>query len=82
MEAYDERGNMIYERTSCILPEPYTEEKVYYGEFEIEDEFREYLWQYVFDCAEKKVSVYFTVARILDEAIVATEEDIETYTEC
>lgn len=86
--AYDERGNMTYERPACIVPEPFTEEvaerygHVYYGEFEMEPAFREYLRQYVADCAGKNIPVYFSAVCSLDEAVVSTKEDAEIATEC
>lgn len=88
LSAYDERGNMTYDRPVCTIPEPFTEEvaKTYQyfdcGDFELEPEFCSYLQQYVEECSQKNVSVYFTPVYALDEAVIVSKKDIYRTTEC
>lgn len=87
MESYDDRGNMVFDRPGCAIPEPYTDEvAATYGwasldAFEPDPAFCEYLNDYVAYCEERGVRVYFTVVCYLDEAVVSTKEGWDLYDE-
>lgn len=85
MDSYDERGNMIYERLECEIPEPYTEEvaKIYtyvsFTDDSYEAEYVEYVNEYIAYCNELGVKVYITIPCYYDKAVISTKEDMESF---
>lgn len=84
IDAFDERGNMIYDRPDCWIPDPYTEElQAIYHEADfyaykknMDQVFIQYLNDYVQYCEEAGVKVYFTVPAFYDKAIDCQPENI------
>lgn len=71
--AFDEKGNMVIERTGCLEPFPLDREPTRL-DFDFHLDYIDYLNQYVEYCHELGAEVYFTVSPVLDEYIVLTEE--------
>lgn len=84
-DSYDNRGNMIYDRPNCTIPEPYTESiaEVYgYTSFSgapLENRWVAYVNDYVSYCKKKGVEVYFTLPCYLDESVISSVSDMEAY---
>lgn len=87
MEAFDQRGSMVYERGKCEIPYPYSEavsSDPQYLWFEImgfepDKQYCDYVNDYVKYCADRNVQVLFTVPCYLDEAVVSSVEDMDAY---
>ncbi len=85
MDSYDYRGNMIYDRPECTIPDPYTEEvaKIYgYARFTGEDydsEFVKYVNNYIQYCDEHGIKVYITIPCYYDKALISSDADMEAF---
>ncbi len=87
MEAMDHRGSMVYERGECEIPYPYeraVEMEDQYLWFEIngftpDEQYCEYINNYVSYCRENGVTVLFTVPCYLDEAVISSAKDMDAY---
>ena len=87
IDAFDWRGNYIYQRDSCILPEPYTDEaaKIYgwaetrYDPSQIDDELIQYLNQYTSELNQMAVTVLIITPPCFDEALRCSLEKLDEY---
>lgn len=85
IDSYDERGNMIYYRPECLLPEVYEEGKVLdYALFRLDGtpyqaEYVKYVNDYISYCKNLGVEVYITLPCYYSEAILSTEEELEDF---
>ncbi|MEG0654920.1 MAG: hypothetical protein RR463_07680 [Hydrogenoanaerobacterium sp.] len=81
MEAYDQRGNMTYPRDGCIIPTPFTKEvEEIYGVVSwgnnYDEEFIEYINEYISYCNQKGAQVLVTKIPWLDEAVRSSKSEI------
>ncbi len=77
--AYDERGNMTFERGECEFPKPYNGES---GWLDVEatplnEDFADYLNDYIAYCNDLGVDVYFTVMHSFDEQVITSDEVLD-----
>lgn len=87
MDSYDNRGNMIFDRPECEIPDPYTDEvaEIYkYASFSGEDwnaQWVKYVNDYSEYCNDLGVKVYITLPCYYDKAVVSNEEDMNDFDE-
>lgn len=87
IDAFDWRGNYIYQRDGCILPEPYTDEvakthgwaETLYDPSRIDDEFIQYLNKYVSELNQIGVKVFIITPPCFDEALRCSLEKLDEY---
>lgn len=85
MDSYDDRGNMIYDRPECEIPDPYTEEvaEIYkhasFSGADYDSEYAKYVNDYIKYCNDMGVEVYITIPCYYDKAVISTEEDMKAF---
>ena len=84
IRSFDEKGNLIYYRDECLLPDPFTEEAEDYVLVSLdgtpyEAEFVKYVNSYSSYCHNIGVAVYITVPPYFHEAVVTTDEDMKAF---
>jgi len=87
INSFDERGNMIYDRPECELPDPYKEDPardhimVTFSGSPINTEFAEFVNDYIAYCEALGVKVYITLPCYFCDAVISPEENITAYDE-
>ncbi|MCM1264014.1 MAG: hypothetical protein NC313_14985 [Butyrivibrio sp.] len=72
--SFDENGNMIVERIGCEEKSPLDREKIKL-DLGFNQDYIDYLNDYISYCEERNVKVFFTVSTALDEWVDATQEE-------
>lgn len=87
INSFDERGNMIYQRLECEMPEPYIEDAardlvwLTFDDTPYQTEYVEFVNDYISFCEEKGAKVYITIPCYLSEAVISSEEDMKAFEE-